>query len=322
MTAPAVSVVIPTWNRVDLIARCLDSLREQDFRDTEIVVVDDGSTDKTVRVLQRDYPYVTIVRLLLNRGFASAVNTGLRVVTGRWVFLLNNDMTLAPDCLERLMRRAEESGAAMVAPMVYFDDDRDIVYSAGDGITRGGRPFSHGHGVRRDGFSPPDTIFGVSMGAGLFREDLFERIGVLDESFVAYFEDADWCFRARLAGHDAVLAPDAHAYHIGSATIQDRLWQRTAHCYRNQALFVLKNFPMRLYWRNASHVVRERMHQFRRLFDAVRAERGSAAALRTVAVNWTQLMSNLPDAYAARRRIQRDRTISIDELDALLSDAP
>lgn len=314
-----VSVVIPTWNRRDLAAACLRSLREQTHRELEIIVVDDASSDGTAEMIRSEFPEARVLRLARNSGFAVAVNTGIRVASGTWIFLLNNDVTLAPDCLERMLRAADETGAAMVAPLILWKDSPEIVYAAGDRVRVNGRPESIGFRQPRNTFSMPDGIFGVSAAAGLYHRELFDAVGLLDERFEAYFEDSDLCFRARLAGLTAALAPDAVAFHIGSASITGKTWWRSAQCFRNHALLVLKDMPGPLLLRFAPRIAWERAHQARRLFSSARTEFGAMGALKVFVRTLLSLLGTLPYALRERGRIQRSRKISLIELRRLLS---
>ena len=312
------SIVIPTWNGRALLEACLNSLRAQTWRYFQIIVSDDGSTDGTLTWLADEFPEVLVERSELNQGFVAAANRGIARAQGDWVFLLNNDVTLAEDCLEQLMAAAEQGDAAMLTPLVLWTEDPRLVYSAGDRIGVNGRPESIGYRLERGTFPPAECPFGVSGGYGLFRRDLLDAIGLLDPAFGAYFEDADLCFRARWAGYEAKLVPEALAWHVGSASISNRLWWRTKKCHRNHALLVIKNFSLRLLLWNAPALLAERWHQNLRLFRVARNEWGTARALGFVAVAWLGLAVTLPGAVAQRRRIMRNRKISDHAMQALL----
>ncbi len=226
MNAMYISVIIPTWNRRQLLAACLDSLAAQTFRDFEIIVVDDGSTDGTAAYLADAYPHVRVVSLARNSGFATAINAGIRQAQSDWLFLLNNDMTLEPSCMELLADAASQDLASLIAPLVLCQDQPQLIYGAGDRQYVSGRPEAIGHGQPVDTFVHPRRIFGVSAGAALYDRSVFERIGLFDESFGAYFEDSDLNFRAKLAGFRACVVPEARAYHLGSASLNARhLWR-------------------------------------------------------------------------------------------------
>ena len=316
---PRLSIVIPTWNQKDLLTACLRSLYVQTFRDFETVVVDDGSTDDTAKAIERDYPEARLVRLPENRGFCVAANAGIREASGEFILLLNNDMTLDADCLARLVAAADASDAALLAPLVLWRDDPSHIYGAGDRQCVNGRPESIGFRCALDGFVFPEAIFGVSAGAGLYRRAVFDRIGLLDERFIAYFEDSDLNFRARLAGFGAALVPEARAYHVGAASIEGRTWWRTRQCCRNHALLVIKNMPRALFLKYLPAIVAERWHHVRRVFSACRAEFGSVRAVAEVVSVCYSLARALPHVLGERSRIQRSRVISIHELEMLLT---
>lgn len=319
MTGPMVSIIIPTWNRCDLVVECLRSLAKQTFRDVEIIVVDDGSTDDTAEVLQWDFPQTKIIQRSKNQGFAVAVNAGIRQARGEWIFLLNNDVTLDPRCLEHLLASASQTQADMIAPLILWEDSPETVYSAGDAIRTNGRPESIGFRSPRKGFVFPQTIFGVSAAAGLYHSRIFKTVGLLDETFIAYFEDSDLCFRARLAGLTAALAPEAIAYHAGSASIAGKTWWRSAQCFRNHGLLIIKNMPFPLIIQYSPALIKERIHQARMLFSSARAEFG---ALKAIVIFYRTLFSffrAFPHAFLERRRIQRIRKLPMGELHALLN---
>ncbi|HIJ66097.1 MAG TPA: glycosyltransferase family 2 protein [Candidatus Hydrogenedentes bacterium] len=321
MTTRCISVVIPTWNGKNLLIECLKSLDAQVFPECEIVVVDDGSTDGTAEFIldSRELDNVTLVALPENSGFCAAVNAGLKRTHSELILVLNNDMTLEPDFVAKLVRAADTSDADMFAPLVLWRDDPSTIYSAGDRQLVNGRPESIGFRCPLDGFAFPDAIFGVSAGAALYRRDVFACVNLLDESFVAYFEDSDLSFRARLAGLRAEFVRDAVAYHVGSASLSDRTWWRARQCYRNHALLVVKNMPARLLLRHGRAILAERWHQMGRLFSAARAEFGAARAAAVTLEACGSMLRALPHALRERRRIQKSRAIDIEELDALLT---
>ncbi len=314
----ALTIVVPTYNRIELLRECLASLDAQTFTDFEVLIVDDGSEEDIESFAATEFPHARVLRLSQNAGFAAAVNTGLREIRTDRVMLLNNDMTLKAECIEKLMHALEEGPAAMVAPLVLWKDDPKTIYSAGDRVRRNGRPESIGFRCPRENFDFSETVFGVSAGAAVYRKEVFERVGLLDERFVAYFEDVDLSFRARLAGFEAACVPDAVAYHVGSASQLGKTWWRSRQCYRNHALLVLKNMPLALLIRYAPRLYREHLHQARMLVSSARGEFGLLRALLEWVRAWLEIVALLPHALGARRHRMRTRTISDTALDALL----
>lgn len=317
-----IDIVIPTWNRRDLVEECLRSLREQEFTDFHVVVVDDGSTDGTAEFVAEAFPEVQLVSLPQNRGFCAAVNAGIAASSAPLVLLLNNDMTLDPQFLRALVDAADRTDAPLFAPLVLWRDDTTRIYGAGDRQCRNGRPESIGFRERLEGFDFSEKPFGVSAGAGLYRRTVFDTVGVFDERFVAYFEDSDFNFRARLAGFDTEFVQEAVAYHRGAASLGDRTWWRSKQCFRNHALLVLKNMPFPLMIKYAPRIVAERFHQMRRLVSSARAEFGLLRALGILLATGLTIPALLPHVLAARRAFRPKRQRTWPEIDGLLADSP
>jgi GT2 family glycosyltransferase len=297
--APRVDIVVPSWNGKGLLADCLESLACQTFRDFRAIIVDDASTDGTAEMVRERFPWAQVLRFDRNSGFCAAVNAGIELCLGRspavvgsipdrsgsvsggqFILLLNNDITLHPECLVRLVDAADEKGAGMVAPLILWRDQADVIYSAGDKQRVNGRPESVGFMSPCSDFAYPETVFGVSAAAALYRREVYERVGLFDCRFGTYFSDSDLSFRARLAGYEALFVRDAVAYHVGSASLGGSTLKRTRECCINHAILVIKDMPGPLLARYAPHILLERAHQVRRLFSAARAERGAIHAMR------------------------------------------
>lgn len=316
MNDVSLTVVIPSYNQGDLLRECLKSIAEQTVRPSEIVVVDDGSTEDIAGMLVRNFPYVRAIRLDRNSGFCRAANVGAQAATTQYVFLLNNDMTLAPDCIELLLRDADLR--TILTPLVLFKAEPDVIYCAGDRILTSGRPEPIGFRETLADFSAPSRVFGATGGAMLVPRAVFDRAGYFDESFVAYFEDADLCMRARWAGFDCALVPGAVAYHVGSASLGGKTWRRSMLCFRNHALLVAKNFPVPVLLRFSPCILRERFHQAGMLLSSARTEFGLIGAIGELLYALSKLVAVLPRAVLARKQL-RAKTLSNREFVALLT---
>ncbi len=314
-----IGIIIPTWNRVDLARECLQSLRAQTYRDFEAILVDDGSTDGTADRVGEEFPETRVMSLPSNQGFAAAVNAGIRAADHELIVLLNNDMTLDPLFLAELVGAADTSDAAFFAPLILWRDEADTIYSAGDRQRQDGRPEPIGFRAPLRDFPFNEALFGTSAGAALYRRSFFEAVGFLDERFVAYFEDCDLSFRARLLRLHPQLVREAVAYHRGSATIEGRTWWRARQCYRNHALLVLKNMPVGLVCGHAWAIVAERWNQTRMLVSSARCEFGLVRALAILARAQLSLLAAFPHALGERRRIRRNCQLTPEELDVLLA---
>src|SRR5882672_3520523 len=136
---PDVSIVIATWNGRQHLEECLSAVAAQRDVEAETILVDNASTDDTVELVRSRFPWVRIVRLSENRGFAGGNNAGVREARGRYVALLNNDTVADPGWLHALLRGVDESaGYALVTSRIVYMHDPDVIDSAGDGVLRWG----------------------------------------------------------------------------------------------------------------------------------------------------------------------------------------
>jgi GT2 family glycosyltransferase len=221
-----VAVVIPSWNSVELLPRCLDSLAAQ-AAELEIFVVDNGSGDGSLAYLEdAGVPHLS---LPANAGFAAAVNLGVRHTAAAEVLVLNADTALAAGCVDSLAAalRANPALGGVQPRILQLEGDVDApggeagarLYSAGQALTRDGRAFEEAAGEAQSAATlAPREIFGVCGAACLLRRDLFDALGGYDESYFAFYEDVDLNLRARIAGWDFAYVPGAVVWHVGNAS--------------------------------------------------------------------------------------------------------
>ena len=216
---PRVTIVIPNWNGAHLLSTCLESLRRQVFSDFEILVVDNGSCDDSVRLLRTEFSEATVLALPKNIGFAAACNAGIRAARGGYVVLLNNDTEATEHWLSQLVSVLDSRpDVAFAASKILDFRARDIIDSVADGISLLGVPFKIGQHERDEGqFDKTFEVFGACAAASIYRRSLFDDIGLLDEDFFAYVEDVELSVRAQLAGHRGLFVP-AVVYHMGTAS--------------------------------------------------------------------------------------------------------
>jgi GT2 family glycosyltransferase len=225
-----VAALIPTWNRWDDTRLCLESIAASDPVPSRIIVVDNGSTDGTPEHLRTDWPGVELIALESNVGFSRAVNMGLRLILEsgeqRAVFLLNNDVVLAPGVLGRLWETLESDGKiAGVCPLItYFDPPGRVWY--GGGRVALWRGYVGHRYIRREADGVPvgvvetDYLTGAAV---LLRSDALRDIGLLDEDFSFYAEDVNWSLRAVRRGWRLCFDPAERVAHRVSASIGGQL---------------------------------------------------------------------------------------------------
>jgi GT2 family glycosyltransferase len=224
--AETVAVVIPSWNSLGLLPRCLDSLEGQGV-EIELLVVDNGSSDGSVALLEkRGVAHVALPR---NVGFAAALNLGAARVEAETIMALNADTVLEPGCLGALHAAlAADSSLGGVQPRILQlepcggaapDATAARVYSAGQALTADGRAIEAGAGERQSAAHlRGHEIFGVCGAACLLRRELFDRLGGYDERYFAFYEDVDLNLRARIAGWRFEYVPEAVVWHVGNAS--------------------------------------------------------------------------------------------------------
>lgn len=241
-----VAAVVPHWNRRDLLQTLLANLREQTRPFDEIIVVDNGSADDSAVVAER--AGARVVRLDRNLGFAAAVNRGLETVSADWIAILNNDVTLAPDWLAKLLAATEQEGAWFATGKTLQEGDPSSVDGARidgtfDAISRGACAYRCGSG-KPDGpiWNQPRRIRMAPMTAALFQYRLFLEIGSLDEGFESYLEDVDFGIRCAIHDRWGVYVPAATAYHLGSSTWGQWNKYSVRLIARNQLLLTAKYF--------------------------------------------------------------------------------
>jgi GT2 family glycosyltransferase len=224
MTSQIYCIVV-NWNGWRETLRCIASLRTAAFPQRQIVVVDNGSTDESLTRLSAALqpPRERLIAVGANLGFTGGANVGLRLALDEGVpyaLLLNNDATVAPDCLATLLDAAEQQPeAGFLGPRILWNADRGRIWSAGISVTWRQAAFDD-HRDEPDGarHAARRIVDGLSGCALLVRRSVLERVGLLDERYFAYYEDLDWCLRGARAGFSSLYVGDAVAYHAGSAT--------------------------------------------------------------------------------------------------------
>ena len=313
MDASDVTLAILNYNGRALLAGLLPTVAAQTASGFRVHVIDNGSTDESRDWLAREWPQVTVVAIPENIGVTRALNRGVQSATTRYVALLNNDLELEPRWLEEMRGALEAHPSAGSADCKLLNfHRRGEIDGAGDLIARTGECSKRGFGEQDRGqFDRPGAILCASGGAALYRREAFDRVGLFDEDFGAYFEDADWGLRAQLCGYACRYVPTAVAFHMGSATTsRDR--PAYAHLFsRNSALMLAKCLP-------AGSIVRlgPLLVAYQLKWLVASAVRGQLVAhLR----GWGQAVALLPSTLRKRRDVQRRRTISAARLHAALT---
>jgi GT2 family glycosyltransferase len=214
-----VSIIILNWNSYQVTLDCLLSLRKMDYRNFEVVLVDNGSVDGSPEKLLASAPEIRLIKNVTNLGFAGGCNVGMRDALRRgtdYLLLLNNDTIVAPDFLGQLVHVTESDekiGAA--SPKILFFDRPDRLNYAG-GEHRRWRLFPRVFGLRQLDDGRYDTIREVSFLTGcafLIKAEVVRKIGVLEEIYFHFYEDIEWSLRVLKAGYKTFYVPAAKIWH-------------------------------------------------------------------------------------------------------------
>jgi GT2 family glycosyltransferase len=305
--SPCVSVIIANYNGKPYLEQALVALRDQTFRDFEAIVVDNASTDGSPQLVASEFPQVELVSLDENSGFAKANNIGIGRARGEFIALLNNDAMPAPSWLEELIaaaRRHPEAGFFASQVELYYQPG--LLDSAGDELSTAGTVFRRGHLQPAANYSQEEYVFGAQACAALYRRELLQRVGLLDEDFFCVYEDADLSYRAQLAGYKCLYVPRGKVRHRGGSTIGRFSRTYVYQSHRNVEYLLVKDLPTPILLRVLP------AHAFYNLMAFVFfASQGQGPAF--VQAKWDALCA-LPRLMAKRRRIQSELRVSSRDL--------
>ena len=308
---PDISIVIVTWNGRAFLDACLTAVAAQQGVKAETILVDNGSTDGTADFVTERFPWVRIVALPANIGFAGGNNAGARMARGRHLAFLNNDTIPDAGWLRALHDGVDDQpGVALAASRIVYLHDPCVVDSAGDGMLRWGGAFKWHHGGSADAVGESREVFGVCGAACLISKAVFDELGGFDEDFFASHEDVDLSYRARLLGYRCRYVAEAIVRHHGSATLGRVSPFAVYHGQRNLEWVYVKNTPASLLVRTLpGHLIYNAaaaMHFTRtgRGFTFVRAKLAALAGL--------------PRMLRKRAGIQRSRRVAASAIGAHL----
>ncbi|MDZ4722041.1 MAG: glycosyltransferase family 2 protein [Roseiflexaceae bacterium] len=310
------SIVIPTWNGLQHLPTCLAAIMPQLPADAEVILVDNGSTDGTSAWVHQHAPTLRVLRMRQNLGFAGGVNAGMRAARrGDDILLINDDAFAEPGfiaALQAAARAAPHAGA--IAGVLTFAHRPQIVAAAGIRARRDGVALDlwTGQSVAElpDSIQP---IMGASGGAALLRRAMIDDIGLLEGRFFNYLEDVDLAWRALLRGWETIIAPQARARHVYSATAGQGSPFKQRLLGRNRIAAIVRCFPGPLLVRCLMAIVR---------YDALAILYAAATGQHAIIAGRMEAFRHISAYLEQRRSIQAHRTAPIESFAKWLEPAP
>jgi GT2 family glycosyltransferase len=253
MSQPYVIAIILNSDRREDTLACLASLSQGIYESLGIIVLDNHSSDGSVEAIQSKFPQVQIIELDENRGYAGNNNVGIKAALNQqadWVFVLNEDTVLAPDCLALLVSVGEsDRHIGMVGPMVYHYDEPEVIQSAGGFMNSRWEAGHLGKNEKDQGqFCAPHSVDWLTGCGILVRRAVIEEVGMFDERFFIYAEEKEWCLRARKAGWRLMHVPQAKLWHKGVKREYHPKPSFTYYSTRNRFLMLAKHRAPLMAW--------------------------------------------------------------------------
>jgi GT2 family glycosyltransferase len=320
LTPGLVSAIVVNWNGRRFLDECLNALAAQDYQPIETIVVDNGSVDGSVDLLEHR-PDIRLIRNPRNLGFAAATTDALQAAAGEYALLLNYDATLEPSyvatlvaALQRDPRLGSATGKLLRPPAAgrvrVVDSTGHVIFRNDWAANRGeNEPDGPAHDVAGE-------VFGVCAAAGLYRRAMLDDVmvdgEVLDSTFFAYLEDVDLDWRAQLRGWRSWYEPAARATHYRGGSGSRVSVEIQRHIFKNRILMIIKNDRGASFvWRLPGILA----------FTAAKFTQGIVRSPAFAGAVW-QTIRAMPQAWRRRRQIQARRTAPRQAMDRWLTPYP
>lgn len=241
-----VSIIIVNWNGYIDTLECLKSLENIEYPNYEVVIVDNGSTDNSVLEIKKHYPKHLLIETNENLGFAGGNNVGIRYALDHGtdqILLLNNDTVVDKYFLKKLVDHSiSNQNIGIVGPLIYYFKEKKKLWWQGGNFDFWFNFCDYSFDKVPE--KPYQSSF-ISGCALLIKKDVIEKIGLLNEDYFLYYEDADWCFRAKKEGYNCTIIPSSIIWHKVSSSSGSSLKPQNQYYFiRNKMLFAFRNFSI------------------------------------------------------------------------------
>tara|TARA_B100001123_G_scaffold425982_1_gene539571 strand:+ start:1000 stop:2043 length:1044 start_codon:yes stop_codon:yes gene_type:complete len=248
-----VSIIIPHWNGIDILSECIDSLNNTEYSNFEIIVVDNNSSDESVKWLKANHPKIKIIENDKNYGYAGGCNRGINNSKGDYIVFLNNDTIHKKDWLSNLvtfMNKHPDCAAVQPKILNYYERDKfDYAGGAGGHMDILCYPFARGRlfleqEIDNNQYDDDAPCFWASGTAIMVRKEFFLEVEKFDENFFAHMEEIDLCWRLQLKGHNIYVNPKSVIYHKNAVSLPMTSIKKFMLNHRNSLMMLLSNYKV------------------------------------------------------------------------------
>jgi len=236
---PLVSIIIPTKNGSKVIGRCLASIKQQDYPNYELIVIDNLSEDGTPKLVKKLMSQAKII--ISKEGLSENRNMGIRMAKGKYVVMIDDDAYLSKNWISKMVGFIEtKKNAALVGGKILLDDSR--IFSAGGGISKLGNGYDLGCNEPKDSYNITEKRHYLNTTSLISRKDLILKVGLFDKATAFGYEDVDLGWKCNIAGFDVLYFPEAISYHPPKERKRTDPFWRTYVWRKNKVLTYLKNY--------------------------------------------------------------------------------
>lgn len=248
-TYPLVSIIILNYNGKRWLTQCLPTIKKIKYKPLEVIIVNNGSTDDSGDLVRKKYPEFRLLEIMPNRGFAGANNIGVKKANGKYVLIINNDTQVPPSFLDPMVKKMEEDKSiGVIQPKIRSLRKKNLLDAACSFYTSTGFLYHYGYyqSEKKKQYNKEHYVYSAK-GACLFtRRKEYLRLGGLDEDFVCYVEESDFCHRMWLAGYKVLYLPQSYIFHWGGGdmSVMEKSETTIFRSFRNRYYSYLKNLSL------------------------------------------------------------------------------